>query len=89
MYRNLMAKPRLHAILEERGMSMEELSEKATVPLSRIKFFDRFYKHDAVSLVRIAKALDLHVEDLYEVKEDAEAARQRIPGWPSSYSAKA
>lgn len=80
MYENLTTQPRLHQILLELGITEEELAEKAGVPLVAINQFERSYKHVDLNLVRIAKALNLKVEDLFDIQEDAWDARKHVPG---------
>jgi DNA-binding Xre family transcriptional regulator len=82
MYENLTAKPRLHAILEERGISKEELAEKTGIPLVAISRFDKNFKHVDIALIRIARALDMNMEDLFEITVEEENTSQHIfPIW--------
>lgn len=82
MYENLTAKPRLDAILEERGISKEELAEKTGIPLVAISRFDKNCKHVDIALVRIAKALDISMEELFEIKmEEDDTNNQIFPIW--------
>jgi DNA-binding Xre family transcriptional regulator len=72
MYENVKAKARLSALLRERGITEEELALKVGVRLATIQRFDRTARHDLTRLVRIARALDVQIEDLVVVETEAE-----------------
>jgi transcriptional regulator with XRE-family HTH domain len=62
-------KPKLMAILKERGITQMQLSELSGVPQGSISRFDRNDRHVDAHVFAIAKALDVKVEDLFEVTD--------------------
>lgn len=60
-------KPRLMALLKERGITQMKLSEMTGVPQGSISRFDRNDRHVDDHVFAIAKALDIKVEDLFEI----------------------
>jgi transcriptional regulator with XRE-family HTH domain len=62
-------KPRLMALLKERKITQMQLSEMSGVPQGSISRFDRNDRHVDVHVFAIAKALDVKVEDLFEVTD--------------------
>jgi DNA-binding Xre family transcriptional regulator len=62
-------KPRLNALMKERGLTQMKLSEISGVPQSSISRFDRNTQHIDWHLFKIAKALEISVEDLFEIEE--------------------
>ena len=62
-------KPKLLAILKERGLTQMQLSEMTDVPQGSISRFDRNDRHVDAHIFAIAKALDIKVEDLFEITE--------------------
>jgi transcriptional regulator with XRE-family HTH domain len=63
----LTVKPRLLSILKERGITQTQLSDMSGVPQGSISRFDRNESHVDAHVFAIAKALDVNVEDLFEV----------------------
>jgi transcriptional regulator with XRE-family HTH domain len=63
----LTTKPRLLSILKERGLTQTQLSDMSGVPQGSISRFDRNESHVDWHVFAIAKALDVKVEDLFEV----------------------
>ena len=68
MLDRIKVRPRLTELLKERGMTQLELSQLSGVTQASISRFDRNSRHEAVHLFAIARALDLRVEDLFEVE---------------------
>jgi transcriptional regulator with XRE-family HTH domain len=62
-------KPKLMVILKERGITQTQLSEMSGVPQGSISRFDRNDRHVDAHVFAIAKALDVKVEDLFEVTD--------------------
>lgn len=62
-------KPRLNALLKERGITQQQLSDMTAVPQGSISRFDKNERHVDWHLFAIARALDVNVEDLFEVEE--------------------
>lgn len=62
--------PKLNKILKERGMKQIELSEMTGLPQGSISRFDKTNRHDDTNLFIIANALQLSIEDLFEVHHD-------------------
>jgi transcriptional regulator with XRE-family HTH domain len=63
----LTVKPRLLSILKERGITQTQLSDMSGVPQGSISRFDRNESHVDAHVFAIAKALDVNVEDMFEV----------------------
>jgi transcriptional regulator with XRE-family HTH domain len=64
---NITVKPSLLPLLKERGITQMQLSEMSGVPQGSISRFDRNDRHVDAHVFAIAKALDVEVEDLFEV----------------------
>ncbi len=64
------ATPKLHKIMKERGLTQLKLSEDSGVPQGSISRFDNNTRHDDSHLFSIAKALNLRIEDLFEIVEE-------------------
>jgi transcriptional regulator with XRE-family HTH domain len=64
---NITVKPRLTALLKERGLTQMQLSEMSGVPQGSISRFDRNDRHVDAHIFAIARVLDVRVEDLFEV----------------------
>jgi transcriptional regulator with XRE-family HTH domain len=62
-------KPKLMSLLKERSLTQTQLSEMTGVPQGSISRFDRNDRHVDAHVFAIAKALDLKVEDLFEVTD--------------------
>lgn len=62
-------KPRLYSILKERNLTQTELAKMSGVPQGTISRFDRNFRYEANNLFSIAKALNLKIEDLFEITE--------------------
>ncbi|MFE7083734.1 helix-turn-helix domain-containing protein [Priestia megaterium] len=62
-------KPRLNDLMRERGLTQMKLSKMTGVPQSSISRFDRNTQHIDWHLFKIAKALEISVEDLFEIEE--------------------
>ncbi|MEH7320760.1 transcriptional regulator [Priestia megaterium] len=62
-------KPRLNDLMKERGLTQMKLSEMTGVPQSSISRFDRNTQHIDWHLFKIAKALEISIENLFEVEE--------------------
>jgi transcriptional regulator with XRE-family HTH domain len=65
----VIVKPKLMALLKERNLTQMQLSEMSGVPQGSISRFDRNDRHADVHVFAIAKALDVKVEDLFEVTD--------------------
>lgn len=63
-------KPKLSKILKERDITQTKLSEMTGVPQSAISRFDTNKQHMDVHLVSISKALNLRIEELFEIEKD-------------------
>lgn len=62
-------RPRLAALLRERGMTQLELSEKTGIPQTTISRFLRSAQGRYDHLFAYARALGVKIEDLFEVEE--------------------
>jgi len=61
--------PKLNALLKERGITQQQLSELTGVPQGSISRFDKNERHVDWHVFAIARALDVNVADLFEVGE--------------------
>lgn len=61
-------RPRLNEILKERGLTQTELAQMAGIPQASVSRFDRNSQRKDEHLFAIAYALNLKVEDLFEVE---------------------
>lgn len=59
--------PRLNKILKERGMTQNDLSNLTGITQPVISRFDKNGQHRSTHLYLIAKALDVKIDDLFEV----------------------
>lgn len=66
---NINVKPRLLPLLKERGITQTHLSELSGVPQGSISRFDRNTRHESSHLIAIARALDVTIEELFEVDQ--------------------
>lgn len=60
--------PRLSTILKERGFTHATFAELVGVPQPTISRFDKMSRHNSTNLFRIAQALDLRIEELFEIE---------------------
>lgn len=60
-------RPKLSKILKERNITQLDIATAADVPQSFISRFDRSENHNDSNLYSIAKALNIKIEDLFEV----------------------
>lgn len=63
-------KPRLLSLLKERGITQTQLSEMSGVPQGSISRFDRNTRHESSHLIAIAHALNVRIEDLFEITKN-------------------
>lgn len=61
--------PKLGKILKERNITQMQFAEMCNINQSTISRFDRNKQHNDEHLFIIAKKLNLHIEDLFEIKE--------------------
>lgn len=64
----LNVKPKLTALMKERGITQQQLSDMTNVPQGSISRFDKNERHVDWHLFAIARALDISVEDLFDVE---------------------
>lgn len=62
--------PKLGKILKERGMTQVELAVKANVPQAAVSRFDRASQGSYTNIIAIARALGIHVEDMFEIENE-------------------
>lgn len=62
--------PNLMAILKQRGITQQELSNKSGVPQGSISRFDKNTRHEASHLFSIARALGVSIEQLFIVEQE-------------------
>lgn len=60
--------PRLGKVLKERGMTQVKLSELTGIPQGNISRFDKLESHKDTHTVLISRALDISIEDLFEIE---------------------
>lgn len=63
---------RLNKILKERGLTQSKVSEQTGIPQGTISRFDRNIRHETTILLTLARFLNVHIEDLFEVTDDEE-----------------
>lgn len=68
MLDRIKVRPRLHEILKERGMTQMQLAEMSGVSIAAVNRFDKNVRHEDAHLFAIARALNLRVEELFEVE---------------------
>ncbi|MHA7963563.1 helix-turn-helix domain-containing protein [Paenibacillus sp. CAU 1782] len=62
-------KPKLLKILKERGLTQIDLAEMAGITQAAVSRFDRNVQYRIDHLFKISKALNLPIEELFEVEE--------------------
>jgi transcriptional regulator with XRE-family HTH domain len=65
----MIVKPKLLEILKERGLTQMDLAGKAGIPQAAVSRFDKSMQHSDEHLFRISKALELKIEELFEIVE--------------------
>lgn len=65
---DIIVSPRLSELLAERGLTQTQLSVLSGVPQGSISRFDKNTRHEAAHLFAIAHALNVNVEDLFNVQ---------------------
>lgn len=68
----LKATPRLHAVMKAKGWTQVRLAEASGVPQGPISRFDKNTRHEDWHVFSIAKALEVEVEELFEIEEATE-----------------
>ncbi|MCI4136335.1 helix-turn-helix domain-containing protein [Bacillus vallismortis] len=68
----LNATPRLNAVMKAKGWTQVRLSEASGVPQGSISRFDKNSRHEDWHVFSIAKALEVEVAELFEIKEATE-----------------
>lgn len=66
----MLVKPKLNKILNERGLSQLKFATDSNISQNVITRFDKSVQIRFDNLFAIAKALNLNVEQLFEVTED-------------------
>lgn len=61
--------PRLSEILTERELRQKDLAEMAGTTEATISRFSRQSRYEIETLVRISRALDLQIEDLFTIED--------------------
>ena len=64
---NIEVKPRLNKLLKERNMTQNDLSLITGITQPVISRFDKNTQHRSVHLYLISRALELKMDDLFEV----------------------
>ncbi|WP_418041109.1 helix-turn-helix domain-containing protein [Paenibacillus xylanilyticus] len=70
----LLVTPRLGEILKERGLTQTWLSAESGVPQGSISRFDKNNRHEDAHVFAIARALNVAVEELFNITEIDESA---------------
>lgn len=76
-YSRVVVKPRLNEIMEIKGITQEQLAEKAGVSQPTISRFDVAKMHQSRVLFAISNALECSIEDLFILTE--ERVRSKYP----------
>lgn len=61
--------PKLGKILKERVITQQQLAQMTGITQASISRFDRNKQHMDLHLVLISKALNLNIEDLFDISE--------------------
>ena len=72
MFEKVIVKPRLSTILNERGIDSVELELLTGVSLAVIHRFDRSVGFDIRDLIKISRALDMTVEEMFDIHTEEE-----------------
>lgn len=67
--RMIIVKPQLVKILTERGYTQNGFAKKFKISLNAVNRFDRSVQHRSENVFLIARALELKVDELFEVIE--------------------
>lgn len=70
MVGKLVAKPRLQAILEERGITEKELVVMTGISPASISRFDQSGRFDITHLIRISTALNVPINALFDIETE-------------------
>ncbi len=62
-------KPRLNGLLKDRNITQVELSKLSGVPQGSVSRFDKNERHTDWHVFAIARAMDVKIEDLFEIEE--------------------
>lgn len=65
---NITVTPRLLTLLKDRDITQMELSEMSGVPQGSISRFDRNTRHNDLHVFAIARALNVNVEELFDIR---------------------
>ncbi len=65
----LTIKPKLAEILQDRCLTQKELADMAGVTQAAVSRFSRNTRYEITHLFAIARALEVSIEDLFEVEE--------------------
>lgn len=68
----MIIKPKLLSILKERGLTQIDLANAAGIPQAAVSRFDKNVQYRIEHLFRISKALDIPIEELFDVIEEQE-----------------
>jgi transcriptional regulator with XRE-family HTH domain len=71
-YYNYIVKPKLNKILKQRNMTQKDLADLTGISQAAISRFDRNAQHIDSYLVAISRALNLTIEDLFDIDEQLE-----------------
>jgi len=62
-------KPKLRELLKEKKLTQNQLADMTGIPQASISRFDKNSQHLDLHLVKIAKALNVSLEELFEIEE--------------------
>jgi transcriptional regulator with XRE-family HTH domain len=63
--------PRLEELRKAAGLTQTQLAEKAGVPQAAVSRFDRSSQGSYANIIAIARALNVSVEELFDIEEEA------------------
>lgn len=66
----MIIRPKLIRILIDKGITQNDLADKCGIPQAAISRFDRHANHKDQHLFAISRALDLFIEDLFDVSDE-------------------
>ncbi|MDR0269607.1 helix-turn-helix transcriptional regulator [Paenibacillus sp.] len=68
----MIIKPKLLSILKERGLTQIDLANAAGIPQAAVSRFDKNVQYRIEHLFRISRALNISIEELFEIIEEQE-----------------
>ncbi|WP_127549750.1 helix-turn-helix domain-containing protein [Paenibacillus amylolyticus] len=68
----IIVKPNLKQLLQEKGITQQQLSDMTGIPQGTLSRFDRNTRHESAHLFTISRALGVDIVDLFTEQEQEE-----------------